>query len=326
MTRQVQSKQVYDWLRKHSSAIVPRKELPRKRLQMLMGCFQLLDEDGNGSVEENELGLAMEALGFSKKDARLAFKQGDRNGDGKLDFEDFVQLFTIAWAQKETREAFNDSFARDMDDIVGSLAAVPGGSPRVLGRHSRADGGASTLDTEAASTVSGDTSSPRAHGAAAPSSSPPQPSEGVSGGDDDGERVTTAFPFALVANSHRITRLIDACNPMLRDLKMAQELAQRRGPRAAAAAAAVTMATEENQPGLRRSRRRSTVAPQHLNEDGAGGSGGGFSPLKLPPIGQPQLKRGAKEGGVGYYEATTTAHERMADRDRFLDGSRRRSE
>ena len=146
VTRQVHSKQVHDWLRKHSRAVVPRKELPRKRLQLLMGCFQLLDEDGNGSVDENELGLAMDALGFSKRDTRLAFKRGDRNGDGKLDFEDFVQLFTIAWAHRETRDAFNDSFARDMDDIVGSLAAVPRGSPRVGGEGG---GGGTAADADA---------------------------------------------------------------------------------------------------------------------------------------------------------------------------------
>lgn len=29
--------------------------------------------------------------------------------------------------------------------------------------------------------------------------------------------VTTTFPFALVANSHRISKLVDACNPQLRE-------------------------------------------------------------------------------------------------------------
>lgn len=33
-------------------------------------------------------------------------------------------------------------------------------------------------------------------------------------GDDS---VTTTFPFALVANSHRISKLVDACNPQLRE-------------------------------------------------------------------------------------------------------------
>ena len=29
--------------------------------------------------------------------------------------------------------------------------------------------------------------------------------------------VTTSFPFALVANSHRITKLVDACDPAIRE-------------------------------------------------------------------------------------------------------------
>lgn len=33
-------------------------------------------------------------------------------------------------------------------------------------------------------------------------------------------RVTTSFPFALVANSHRITKLVDACDPLVREVNI----------------------------------------------------------------------------------------------------------
>ena len=132
--RQAQACEVHNWLKKHSNKAVPRTELSKRQRELLRGCFQLLDGDGSGTVEPVELGLAMSNLGFSKQDVRLAFERCDRNRDGKLDFEDFVQLFTTAWAHREKRVAFADSFARDMSEVVAQacrpvVKPVPGEDP-----------------------------------------------------------------------------------------------------------------------------------------------------------------------------------------------------
>ena len=41
------------------------------------------------------------------------------------------------------------------------------------------------------------------------------------------DAVTTSFPFALVANSHRISRLIDGCNPANRDQRVVEATASQ---------------------------------------------------------------------------------------------------
>ena len=120
--RQVRQEQVHSWLKKHSIKAVPRTELSRRRRGLLLGCFQLLDADSSGTVERQELGLAMKTLGFSESDVRDAFERCDQSNDGKLDFEEFVQLFTIAWAHREKRVAFHDAFARDMSEVRGRYA------------------------------------------------------------------------------------------------------------------------------------------------------------------------------------------------------------
>lgn len=112
-------------------------------------------------------------LGFSEDDVRTAFVRCDRNGDGKLDFDDFLQLFTVAWAHREKRVAFQDSFARDMSEVV-SQACQP-----VM---------------------------------------PPVPGEEV-----EYERVSTSFPFVLVANQHRISKLIDESGAPAARVKMEKE-------------------------------------------------------------------------------------------------------
>ena len=115
----------------------------------------------------------MSTLGFSANDCKQAFERCDRNKDGKLDFDDFVQLFTVAWAHRETRDALRDSFERDMSEVVAQ--------------------------------------------ACRPVDKPPPPMPGEEGIENAEPPVTTAFPFALVANSHRITKLVDACDPKIRE-------------------------------------------------------------------------------------------------------------
>ena len=170
--RQVRNLHTHNWMKKHSLKAVARTDLSKKRRMLLRGCFQLLDGDGSGTVEPAELGLAMTNLGFTSNDVRMAFEMCDRNGDGKLDFDDFVQLFTVAWAHREKRIAFQDSFARDMSEVVAQACrpVVPDG-----------------------------------------------PGVAVAAESDEQEHVTTSFPFVLVANSHRISKLVDECDPIVRE-------------------------------------------------------------------------------------------------------------
>ena len=178
--RQVHNNEIHRWLVSHSKATVTRTELSRKQKTLLQGCFKILDVDGNGSIEFEELAIAMTSLGFTAADTKEAFASGNDNHDGKLDFGEFVQMFSNAWAHRESRTAFNDAFGRDMHDVV-QTGLRPDQSAGA--EHSDENGG---------------------KGARRRSYEEP-------------DRVTTAFPFALVANSHRITKLVDACNPTVRE-------------------------------------------------------------------------------------------------------------
>jgi len=203
--RQVQNHEVHTWLKKHSGKAVPRTELSRRRRALLMGCFKLLDADSSGTIEPAELGVAMSTLGFSPGDVKLAFDACDRNRDGKLDFEDFIQLFTVAWAHRETRQAFQDSFARDMSEVVAQAC-------RPVDSNGRTE-------------------------------------DGAWAGDGD-EPVSTSFPFALVANSHRITKLVDACDPVVREIRLPSLSRTAVKPAAPAAKAASSDGRKRTRPKL----------------------------------------------------------------------------
>lgn len=62
----------------------------------IQDVFQDMDEDGNGTLSESELGDAMTALGVSYNEEELAaiMKEIDTNGDGQIDFFEFSQMIS----------------------------------------------------------------------------------------------------------------------------------------------------------------------------------------------------------------------------------------
>mmetsp|Transcript_19200 Transcript_19200/g.39495 ORF Transcript_19200/g.39495 Transcript_19200/m.39495 type:complete len:213 (+) Transcript_19200:69-707(+) len=62
--------------------------------QVLKVLFTLADKNGDGTIDEEELAIALNALGFDfLKDKQIAgiFKRADGDDNGNLDFEEFEQ-------------------------------------------------------------------------------------------------------------------------------------------------------------------------------------------------------------------------------------------
>lgn len=64
--------------------------------QEIRQAFRIFDRDGNGYIEKSELRRAMRSLGepLSESELDMMIKDADRNGDGKIDYEEFVILWT----------------------------------------------------------------------------------------------------------------------------------------------------------------------------------------------------------------------------------------
>lgn len=92
--RKMFNNQMHQWISTHSLVAVPRVEISKTKKASLRECFAVLDADGGGTINLCELSLAMKALGFSAAHTRRAMEQGDRDGDGQLDFEEFVALLS----------------------------------------------------------------------------------------------------------------------------------------------------------------------------------------------------------------------------------------
>jgi len=73
--------------------------------QALRNAFRLFDTDGSGTIDRRELSAMLSKLGLVKSSSDTStvdrmFAAADANGDGQIDFNEFVALFAAAPASK----------------------------------------------------------------------------------------------------------------------------------------------------------------------------------------------------------------------------------
>ena len=62
--------------------------------QEMRQAFRVFDIDGNGLIDAQELRLTMKNLGedLSAEDVKAMIRAADKNGDGKIDYEEFIKM------------------------------------------------------------------------------------------------------------------------------------------------------------------------------------------------------------------------------------------
>jgi calmodulin len=66
----------------------------KKKEDDMRAAFKVFDIDGNGTIDEKELRATMNKLGenLSDADVKAMIHAADRNGDGKIDYEEFIKM------------------------------------------------------------------------------------------------------------------------------------------------------------------------------------------------------------------------------------------
>eukprot|EP00301_Raphidiophrys_heterophryoidea_P027390 c9636_g1_i1.p1 GENE.c9636_g1_i1~~c9636_g1_i1.p1 ORF type:complete len:183 (+),score=65.82 c9636_g1_i1:61-549(+) len=97
--------------------------LTKEQMTEYRDAFTLFDADGNGTIETEELLNVMNHLGghvhYQLADVEKMIRLVDDNGDGKIDFGEFVELMTKSHKseKEELRDAFN-VFDKDGDGCI----------------------------------------------------------------------------------------------------------------------------------------------------------------------------------------------------------------
>ena len=92
--------------------------LDSEQLEEVREAFNLFDTDGSGSIEVKELKAAMRALGFQVKKAeiRKMVADVDKNENGSVEFDEFVDMMTCRMANRDSREEVMKVFRLFVDE------------------------------------------------------------------------------------------------------------------------------------------------------------------------------------------------------------------
>lgn len=102
----------------------PKPELTEDQKQEVREAFDLFDADGSGTIDVKELKVAMRALGFEprKEEMKKMISEVDKEGTGKISFNDFLAVMTQKMAEKDTKEEILKAFRLFDDDETGKIS------------------------------------------------------------------------------------------------------------------------------------------------------------------------------------------------------------
>merc|ERR1711990_900142 len=87
-------------------------------------AFDLFDADGGGTIDIEELGTAMTALGFQPKKAEIKkmVDDMDKDSDGTIDFQEFLTLMAGKMSSKDLKDDMVKAFKLFDADGVGKIS------------------------------------------------------------------------------------------------------------------------------------------------------------------------------------------------------------
>merc|ERR1712094_98213 len=98
-------------------------QLTEEQLDEIREAFSLFDADASGMIDIHELKAAMRALGFEVKNEELK-KMGsdiDNDGNGTIEFGEFLQMMTGKMGEKDSREDIEKVF-KLFDDNTNKIS------------------------------------------------------------------------------------------------------------------------------------------------------------------------------------------------------------
>lgn len=100
-----------------------KPELTEDQKQELREAFELFDVDKTGSIDLHELKVLMRALGFDvkKPDVIKMVHEVDPSNNGAIDYEQFLEIMTDKYADRDPEEEIKKAFQLFDDDHSGKI-------------------------------------------------------------------------------------------------------------------------------------------------------------------------------------------------------------
>ncbi|XP_050307858.1 uncharacterized protein LOC126744462 [Anthonomus grandis grandis] len=108
----------------HRKKSGPKFELSEDQKNDIKEAFDLFDTEGTGRIDSKDLKVAIRALGFEpkKEEIKKMIADIDKDGSGKISYEDFLELMSLKMAEKDSREEILKAFRLFDDDETGKIS------------------------------------------------------------------------------------------------------------------------------------------------------------------------------------------------------------
>merc|ERR1711896_91539 len=98
--------------------------LSEEQMEEIREAFGLFDADASGMIDVRELKAAMRALGFEVKNEELKkmVTDVDNDGNGTIEFGEFLHMMTAKMGEKDTREDIEKVFKLFDNDSTNKIS------------------------------------------------------------------------------------------------------------------------------------------------------------------------------------------------------------
>lgn len=92
--------------------MVETEQISEEQIAELREAFSLFDKDGDGDISTKELGTVMRSLGQNPSDEELEdmVREVDVDGNGTIDFDEFLQMMSRKMKETDTEEEIKEAF------------------------------------------------------------------------------------------------------------------------------------------------------------------------------------------------------------------------
>ncbi|CAF0780984.1 unnamed protein product [Didymodactylos carnosus] len=121
-----------EWLTKYESKIdkviealktTNITQFQSEKIEEFRRVFDLFDKDGSGSIDSQEIGQLMRSLGQNPTNKQIEdlISQADKNGNQRLDFNEFVEFMSAHWNDRDQADELKEAFRLFDKDNSGYL-------------------------------------------------------------------------------------------------------------------------------------------------------------------------------------------------------------
>jgi len=89
-----------------------KSQLDKAEIHQLKQAFKFFDKNGDGTISTEEIDIVMKSIGLqiSKQELDDLMADLDENGDGHMDFDEFVQMMDRRMSIRSQRAEIEDTF------------------------------------------------------------------------------------------------------------------------------------------------------------------------------------------------------------------------